>query len=66
MVGIGVFVAALVALDLEEAGQVELSEEVEAEEVEGAERASSVGSFKKREPVPTEIDALTPMTCPPA
>lgn len=58
--------AALVALDLEEAGQVELSEEVEAEEVEGAERASSVGSFKKREPVPTEIDALTPMTCPPA
>lgn len=43
---------------------MEVSEEVEVEEVEGAERASSVGSFKKRETVPAEIDALTPMTCP--
>ena len=63
--------AALVALDSEEAGQVEVSEEVEAEEVkveevEGAERAGSVGNFKKREAVPTEINALTPMAFPPA
>lgn len=58
MVGIVVFVAALVALDSEVVGQVEVSE--------GAERASSVGSFKKREAVPTEIDAHTPMACHPA
>lgn len=66
MVGIGNFLATLVALDSEEAGQVEVSEELEAEEVEGAEGASRVGNFKKREAVPTEIDALTPMPCPPA
>lgn len=66
MVGIGNFLATLVALDSEEAGQVEVSEELEAEEVEGAEGLSFVGNFKKREAVRTEIDALTPMPCPPA
>lgn len=75
MIGIGVFLALSVALDSEVAGQVEI-EEVEADEVkaeeeaaevlEGAEGAINVGSFNKREAVPTEIDALTPMTCPPA
>lgn len=80
MIGIGVFLALSVVLDSEVAGQVEIeeveAEEVEAEEVEaeeeaaeeleGAEGAINVGSFNKREAVPTEIDALTPMTCPPA